>query len=528
MRIIRRSEEVIYQYIQSSSCSMMHEAGLYTLQDLLFQQNQDPDHHAIESPGYQPLTYRDLREQVLSTVKILNAMGFHRNDRIAVITPAGPETAAIIVSVMAGFTCVPLNTQNRKQEYESYFSQLKLKAIIVQQGYETAAAGAATSRNLPIIELVPVSDKAGKYELKPAVVQGTHEAEFATSSDICHILLTSGTTSRSKIVPISQKQSFISRQRNNQPLQISPADRCLHIVPYYHSAGIGAPLLSVFLAGGTVICTKEFIPSDFLSLLKTCRPTFYSAAPALHQAILRTIKKIPPDELKNNSLRFIRSGSASLPAHIQRELETLLGVPMIESFGTSETGAVSVNIPQKPGSVGIPVIECLKIVDEDGTSLGPYEPGEIVVQGETVFGGYEDAPEENKAAFKDGWFMMGDIGYLDAEGYLYLTGRKKELINKGGEKISPAEIDTILMTHPSVKQAMTFRISDPVLGEDIAAMVVLENPPSCEEELRRYLLDRLIPFKVPKRIYFVDEIPQGPTGKLLRYMGTERYNTGKF
>ena len=505
---------------------MMNNAGLLTIKDLLFNGNQDPDQNAIESPGYQPLTYRDLREQVLSTVKTLNAMGFHRNDRIAVITPAGPETAVIIVSVMAGFTCVPLNPQNRKQEYESYFSQLKLKAVIVQQGYETAAAGVAKSCNLPVIELLPVPKKAGIFELKPTVVQNNHEAEFATPSDISHILLTSGTTSRPKIVPISQKQSFLSRQRNNEQLTITHTDRCLHILPYYHTAGIGAPLLSVLLAGGTVICTKDFIPSDFLSLLKTCRPTFYSAGPSVHQGILRQIKKVPPQALKNNSLRFIRSGSAALPPPLHHELETLMGVPLVDNYASSETGLISVNIPPRPGSVGIPVIERLKIMDENGNSLGPCEQGEIVVQGETVFGGYEDAPEENKAAFIDGWFRMGDIGYLDAEGYLYLTGRKKELINKGGEKISPAEIDTILMTHPSVKQAMTFRVSDPVLGEDIAAMVVAEDHDAHEEELRRYLLDRLSPFKVPKRIYIVDEIPKGSTGKLLRYVGTERYTAG--
>jgi acyl-CoA synthetase (AMP-forming)/AMP-acid ligase II len=506
---------------------MMHEAGRYTVKDLLFQQNQDPDHYAIECPGYQPLTYCDLRKQVLSIVKTLNAMGFHRNDRIAVITPAGPETAVIIVSVMAGFTCVPLNPLNRQQEYEGYFSQLKLKAVIVQQGYETAAAGVAKAWNLPIIELIPIPKKAGTFELKPTVLQNNIEAEFATSSDICHVLLTSGTTSRPKIVPISQKQSFLSRQRNNQQLAITHNDRCLHILPYYHTAGIGAPLLSVLLAGGTVICTKDFIPSDFLSLLKTCRPTFYTAGPAVHQGILRQIKRVPPDTLKKNSLRFIRSGSAALPPPLHQELETLMGVPLVDNYASSETGLISVNIPPRPGSVGIPCIECLKIIDEDGNSLRPNEQGEIVVQGETVFGGYEDAPEENKAAFIDGWFRMGDMGYLDAEGYLYLTGRKKELINKGGEKISPAEIDNALMTHPLVKQAMTFRINDPVLGEDIAAMVVVENQNIREEDLRRYLLDRLIPFKVPKRIYFVDEIPKGSTGKLLRYVGTERYSNCK-
>ena len=149
----------------------MNETGPFTIKDLIFHGNQDPDHNAIECPGYQPLTYRDLRAQILYVVKTLNAMGYHRNDRIAVITPAGPETAVIIISVMAGFTSIPLNTQNKKQEYENYFSQLKVKAIIVQRGSYTTAVWVAKSRNIPIIELMPVPDKAGKFELKPTVVQ---------------------------------------------------------------------------------------------------------------------------------------------------------------------------------------------------------------------------------------------------------------------------------------------------------------------------------------------------------------------
>jgi oxalate---CoA ligase len=505
----------------------MDESGLFSTRDLIFHGNQDPDHPAIESPGYQPLTYRDLRNQIIFVVKTLNAMGFHRNDRIAVITPAGPETAVIIISVMAGFTCVPLNPEDKKQIFEDYFSQLKVKAIIVQKGHETAAKEVGTSRNIPIIELIPGFDKAGTFNLLPTV-GNIQEAEFATPSDISHILLTSGTTSRPKIVPVGQKQSFLSRQRNYPPLKISPADRCLHIVPYYHAAGIGAPLLSVLLAGGTVICTKKFIPSDFLSLLKTYRPSFYSAGPALHWGILREIKKVNPDELKNNSLRFIRSGSAPLSPTIVNELETLLGVPVINTYASSETGPITVNYPPKPGSVGKPVIDFLTIIQENGKSLGPYEQGEIVVKGETVFCGYENAPDENKAAFIDGWFRTGDMGYLDGEGYLFITGRKKELINRGGEKISPAEIDQVLMTHPAVHQAMTFRIDDPVLGEDVAALVVADHKKISQEDLHTYLLDRLIQFKVPRRIYFVDDIPKSPTGKLLRHVGTERYASGMY
>jgi acyl-CoA synthetase (AMP-forming)/AMP-acid ligase II len=504
---------------------IMKESGLFTLKDLIFNGNQDPDHNAIESPGYQPLTYRDLRRQILYTVKTLNARGFHRNDRIAVIMPAGPETAVIIISVMAGFTSVPLNPQYKEQEYETYFSQLRIKAIIVLKESETAFTKVAKSYNIPIIELIPFSDQAGRFELKPSVSHTIKEAEFATPSDIASVLLTSGTTSRSKIVPISQKQFFLSKQRNCQFLNIQSTDRILHILPYYHGWGMGTPLLGSLIAGGTVICTKDFIPSDFLHLLKTYRPTSYSAGPALHQGILRSIKKVSPEELKNNSLRFIRSGSASLPAEVRHGLETLLGVPVIESFGTSETGTISVNIPPKHGSVGIPVIENVKITDENGNSLGTYSEGEIVVKGETVFSGYEDAPDENQASFIDGWFKTGDMGFLDNEGYLFLTGRKKELINKGGEKISPAEIDNVLRSHPGVREAMTFRIDDPVFGEDISAMVVPANGPVTEEELRRFVLDRLIQFKVPKRIYFVDEIPKGPTGKILRYVATNRLSS---
>ena len=215
------------------------------------------------------------------------------------------------------------------------------------------------------------------------------------------------------------------------------------------TAWVSDPLFCVYYSqADTVICTRDFIPSDFHSLLKEFQPTFYSAGPALHQGILREIKKVSPDELKNNSLRFIRSGSAALPPHARQELESLLGVVMTEAFAMTETGEISVNIPPKPGSVGIPVIEHLKIVDVNGKILKTHEPGEILVKGDTVFPGYEDNPPENKAAFLDGWFRTGDMGYLDEEGYLFYTGRKKELINKGGEKISPVEIDNVLMTHP--------------------------------------------------------------------------------
>jgi len=502
----------------------MHESGPFTIRDLIFHRYQDPDHNAIECPGHHPLTYRDLRLQILYVVKTLNTRGFHRNDRIAVITPAGPETAVIIISVMAGFTVVPLNPQNREEEYSRYFSQMKIQAIIVQKGYHTAATHVAKSREIPIIELIPLTGYAGKFDLVPDGGTGTEKAEFAIHSDIAILLLTSGTTGTQKNVPLTQKQFLLTKQREADTFKITHTDRSLHIVPYYHGMGLATPLLSILLAGGTVICTKDFISSDFLPLLKEFRPTYYSAGPALHLAILREIKKTSLEELKDGSLREIQTGTAPLSATVNQELSEVFGVPVTESFGSSETGMITINIPPRTGSVGIPVIESLTIRDENGIILRNGETGEIVVKGETVFNGYEDAIVENKAAFVDGGFRTGDLGYLDDDGYLFLTGRKKELINKGGEKISPEEIDSVLRSNPGVREAMTFQVYDSILGEDVAAMVIPGNEQVTEPELRQYLLDRLVQFKVPRKIYFVTEIPKTPNGKLLRNEGTKQYS----
>jgi acyl-CoA synthetase (AMP-forming)/AMP-acid ligase II len=502
---------------------MIQESEHYTVRDLLFDGNQDPDHNAIESPGMHPLTYRDLRIQILYVLKTLNSMGFHRNDRIAIITPANPETAVSIVAVMAGFTTIPLNPQNTGPEYERYFSLLKIKAIIVQTGSETAAVTVAASRNIPVIELVPVSGMAGTFTLMSAVPRQTGTAEFAISSDIAYVLLTSGTTATSKIVPVTQKQSAISKQRMCSACGITAADRCLHMIPYYHGTGIGYSLLAPLLAGGTVICTRDFIPPDFLPLFRAYKPTYYAANPALHAGILREIKKRPSDEFAANSLRYIQTDSGFLPPHIRQELESLLHVPVIDAYGMSEAGSLAINIPPKRGSVGIPFIDSIQIIDENGMPLKHNTAGEILIKGETVFSGYEDAADENRRAFVDGWFRTGDLGYIDDDGYLFLTGRKKELINKGGEKISPEEIDSVLRSHPRVRDAMTFGITDPVLGEDVAAVVVPADEKVTETDLRLYLLDHLVQFKVPKKIWFAEEIPRTATGKPSRSAGTLKY-----
>jgi acyl-CoA synthetase (AMP-forming)/AMP-acid ligase II/thioesterase domain-containing protein/acyl carrier protein len=496
-----------------------------TIRDLIFHGNQNPDHPALKSPGQQPLTYRDLQKQVLLVIKTLNSLGFRRNDRIAVIMPAGPETAVLGIGIMAGFTHTPLNPQYRDHEFQDMFSRLKVKGILVQKNHKTAARDAALSQNIPIIEITPSAEKAGIFTIGEGILAGDEDAIFASPDDTVIVMQTSGTTSVPKIVPLSQKQFCKCAYSYFERLNLSDKDISLHIVAHFHILGITHTLLAPLLGGGTVVCTRDYISSDFLSLLKTYRPTFYCAAPAHHKGILHELKKLPAGELDHHSLQYIRSTSSPLSPGARKELETLFGVPVIESYAMTESPVISINMPHKEGSAGIPMVESLVIMDEQGKILDTFENGEVAIRGDVVFSGYED-PAENVAAFTGDYFRTGDIGFLDKEGYLFLTGRKKELINKGGEKFSPQEIDAVLATYPGIREAMAFRIDDPVLGEDVAAMVVRADDTVTERDIRGYLLNRLIQFKVPRTIYFVDQIPKGPTGKLLRYAATEQYNSG--
>ena len=501
---------------------MNNEKG-QCVRDLILFGSQDPDSPAIESPGYLPLTYRELRKQIAYVVRSMNARGFRPNDRIAVIMPNGPHTAVAILAVMAGFTVVPLNYQNKEPEYDSVFSHLGIKAVLVQKGEHSAAIAVAEAQKIRIIEVSCSQETAGVFTFFPEMDTRGTQAIYATPEDIAAIKLTSGTSAKPKAVPTRQKRFFAGMQKLNAASGISTTDKNLHFLSLDTGFGYETPLGGTLLTGGTLVFLREFVPSDFLSLIRTWRPTYYWGGPAHHQAILQELKKTPQDQRANHSLRMIISGSAAIRPAIIQELEALLGVRVIDIYVMSEA-YISMNNPGKPGSVGIPFISELEIRDENGHALPGGQAGEVVVRGELVFDGYLNAPEENAAAFRDGWFRTGDLGYLDDEGYLFLTGRKKEMINKGGRKIAPAEIDAVLLSYPGISDAMVFRIPDPTLGEEIAAMVVRTDKQVSEEDLRQYCLDHLVQFKVPQKVFFVDEIPKNGLGKPLRDEGSQKFS----
>jgi acyl-CoA synthetase (AMP-forming)/AMP-acid ligase II len=484
------------------------------------------DRTALLAPGREPLTYMGLDGQAAVTVSALNAHGVGRNDRVGVVLPNGPEMAAAFVSIAAGATCAPLNPAYRAEEFRFYLSDLDAKALVVDRALDSPAVGVAESLGIPVVELASsVLSPAGTFTLK--ALSGTAPASaavapvFAEADDIALVLHTSGTTSRPKIVPLSHSNVCASAANIARTLALTPEDRCLNIMPLFHIHGLMGAVLSSFTAGAALVATPGFDVMKFFGWLDEFKPTWYSAVPTMHQIILaRAVRN--REVVERSKLRLIRSSSAALPPQVMRELEQTFRAPVIESYGMTEAAHQMASNPlppkdRKPGSVGIAAGPEVSVMNDAGDLLPSGETAEIVIRGDSVTTGYDKNPEANKAAFTAGWFRTGDQGYFDADGYLFITGRLKEIINRGGEKISPREVDEVLLDHPAVRQAITFAMPHRALGEDVAAAIVLaEGAAADAKQIRDFASERLAAFKVPSRVVFLDEIPKGPTGKLQR------------
>jgi acyl-CoA synthetase (AMP-forming)/AMP-acid ligase II len=474
---------------------------------------------AIRAPGRPALSYAGLRDLAGATVARLNGIGIGRNDRVAIVLPNGPEMAAAFIAIGAGATTAPLNPAYRADEFSFYLTDLKAKALVVQKGVATEARDVAAKLGVAVLELVP-GDHAGSFTLEGGSPAQAAQPGAAEAGDIALVLHTSGTTARPKIVPLSQANICASARHIGATLALSPADACLNIMPLFHIHGLIAAVLSSLGAGGAVICTPGFDALRFFRLLDEERPSWYTAVPTMHQTILTRADR-NAEIIARAKLRFIRSSSASLPGPVMEQLEAVFGCPLVESYGMTEASHQMASNPlagpRKPGSVGQAAGPEVAIMDDDGTILPQGEIGEVVIRGPNVTAGYEANPDANAKAFTHGWFRTGDQGAFDAEGFLTLTGRLKELINRGGEKVSPLEVDGVLSAHPAVAQALTFAMPHAKLGEEVAAAVVLREGADCSErELRDFVAQQLADFKVPRKVVFLPEIPKGATGKLMR------------
>jgi acyl-CoA synthetase (AMP-forming)/AMP-acid ligase II len=491
---------------------------------LLLTVGQD-DAVALGAPGRPSLTYRDLRAHVGQTITTLNRLGIGRDDRVAIVLPNGPLMASAFVSIGAGATTAPLNPSYRPPEFEFYLTELNAKALVVEQGSTSSVLEVAATLNIPVLEVATATDApAGAFELRlragPTMAAAVHGG-YAQPDDVALVLPTSGTTSRSKLVPLSHRNICASAANVGRSLALSAVDRCLNVMPLFHIHGLIAAVLASLRAGASVICTPGFDALQFYRWLDAVKPTWYTAVPTIHQAILARARR-NAEIIAKSKLRFIRSSSASLSKPVMVELEETFRAPVIEAYGMTEAAHQMTSnplppCPRKPGTVGLPAGPKVAIMDEQGNLLPADAIGEVVIQGSNVTLGYENNPKANAESFTNGWFRTGDQGIMDDAGYLTITGRIKEIINRGGEKVSPREVDDVLMEHPAVQQVVTFAIPHDMLGEEVAAAVVLrEGAEASERELRTFVSERLADFKTPRKILFLQEIPKGATGKLQR------------
>jgi acyl-CoA synthetase (AMP-forming)/AMP-acid ligase II len=478
---------------------------------------------AIAAPGRPSLSYGGLRALVDRALATLNSLGIGRNDRVGIVLANGPEMATCFFSAACGVTTAPLNPAYRAEEFEFYLSDLNAKALIVEHDSTSPAVDVARKLGLRLIDL-HAGQLAGDFNLKargPEVATPAAQWGPAQIGDQSMLLHTSGTTSRPKIVPLSQRNLCASATHIANTLRFTAADRGLNIMPLFHIHGLIAGVLAPITAGSQVFCTPGFNALKFFAWMDEAAPTWYTAVPTMHQAILSRASK-NTEVIKRHPLRFIRSSSSSMPPQVIRELEGVFGAPLIESYGMTEAAHQMASNPlppavRKPGSVGLAAGPEVSIMDESGELLPRGAVGEIVIRGPNVTAGYENNPKANAEAFSNGWFRTGDQGVMDSDGYVSLTGRLKEIINRGGEKISPREVDEILMDHPAVAQVVCFGMPHAKLGEEVAAAVVLrEGQQATERDLQAFVGQRVADFKVPKRILFMEEIPKGATGKLQR------------
>ena len=415
-------------------------------------------------------------------------------------------------------TAAPLNPNYKQDEFAFYFEDTQAKALITLPGTLPAAHAAATD-DMTIIEALPQADGTLALNAVRNARPARPEA-LAGPDDIAMILHTSGTTSRPKRVPIRHRNLAASAHNIARTYELSErGPLALRDAALPHPRARRLDALHLRLRRHGDLPAGRLQRARILEIVDAYKPTWYSAVPTMHQMLLARADR-NAEIIKANPFRFIRSGSASLPPVVMERMEEAFGAPVLENYGMTEATHQMTSNPLPPkahkaGTVGYGFGVEVAIMDDEGNLLPQGDLGEVVVKGPNVIDGYENNPEANATAFVNGWFRTGDQGRMDADGYLALTGRLKELINRGGEKISPLEIDDVLLRHAAVAEALAFAVPHATLGEEVHAAVVLKGE-ATERELRAYCAERLAEFKVPRRFHMLEALPRGATGKLQR------------
>ena len=484
------------------------------------------------------ITYGNLRSQVKAVAEQLAAAGVGRGDRVATsLTNGLPVIVSFLAAASAG-TAAPLNPAYKEDEFKFYLEDTAAKVVLLPPDGADEARRAAVERGVPILTIdmdangtVTLSDRSATASAGRPL--GRQPIAPPSTDDVALVLHTSGSTGRPKRVPLKHANLSISAQNVARSYDLTPGDVSLCVMPLFHVHGLVASTLATLASGGTVVVPAKFSPLSFWRTARDHGVTWYSAVPTLHQLLLARAGD-PSDPSRRpagtEKLRFIRSCSASLPPAVMHALEAAFGAPVLEAYGMTEAAHQMASNPlppseRRPGSVGRGTDVKISIMDQAGHHLAIGEAGEVVIQGPNVITGYENNPEANASSFVDGWFRTGDQGVLDQHGYLTLVARIKELINRGGEKISPREIDEVLLTHPAIAEAVCFGVPHGTWGEEVEAAVVLrEGETASAADVLAFCRERLADFKRPKQIHITQAIPRTATGKIQRGAVAKAYS----
>ncbi|MGX1325251.1 amino acid adenylation domain-containing protein [Bradyrhizobium sp. USDA 377] len=485
-----------------------------------FHARRIPEAPAILAPGRPALTYGALGERTHDLVHTLRGLGIAPADRIAVALPRGADSALALIAVASSCACIPVNPDLTADELQRYFSELKLTTLVTRADMNSPSRDVAKALGIAVIDFVPgPKDDLGGCTFMGPKIGPASTSGASRGDDDAFILLTSGTAARPKMVPLTHRNVCLSAYNAGRVLSLTSHDRLLNVLPLFHAHGLISGLLTALAAGSSVICTDGFDASSFFGWMHELQPTWYTAVPTIHRALL-TAAESDPGRVRASSLRVIRSASASLAPAILSGLEAAFGVPVLETYGMTEAASQIAANPfelRKVGSVGRAAGPEIAIMDEAGRALASGEHGEIVLRGANMTRGYHNDEAATEAAFRNGWFRTGDLGYLDADGYLFIVGRIKDVINRGGQKISPLEVEDVLLGHPAVLEAGVFAVPHPKLGENVAAVVVLrQNSEASSDQLRQFARKRLAAYKVPSLIRSVAALPKGASGKVKR------------
>jgi len=475
-------------------------------------------HPAVFIPDGPETTYGQLQQQIEGVATALREGGIQTGEPVGIVLPNNLEfLVAFLGTTWARAVAAPLNPSYKVEEFRFYLEDAGAKAIIVGPG-EHPAREAARQLNLPVWECgLDAQSRVFIKSQESGVRSQESELQSPVPSDVALFLHTSGTTSRPKGVPLTHGNLMTSIANIAATYQLTPRDRSLIVMPLFHVHGLIGATLSTLHTGGVVVVPAKFSAGTFWQTAAKYGATWYSAVPTIHQILLG---RADQDNAPRSGLRFIRSCSSALAPAVFHQLEERFGAPVLEAYGMTEAAHQMASNPlppgaRKPGFVGKGTGVDIAILDEQGQVLPAGQQGEVSIRGNNVMHGYLNNPEANASAFSNGYFRTGDQGMLDENGYLTLTGRLKELINRGGEKISPLEVDAALLEHPAVGEAVSFAAPDVKYGEEVHAAVVLKGT-ATPAEIQAFCNSRLADFKVPKVIHITDAVPRTATGKIQR------------